>query len=793
MASLFTKKTYKKALCGLLSLALLGAGTSAVAFSFSWFSTRNITDSSLTGSTAGAWFARGDGSSDEPYELTTSRHVYNLAWLQYMGVFNNQLDGTSPKTYYFVVDNDIDMDGLVIPPIGTEEYPFVGNFDGNQKIISNLIISNSTERFSSIPNKVSTAGYTQAAIIGFFGVIGQYNGSPENAYYNSSTNSVKDLYLDRITISNTLPNSSTSTAKTNILAGFLAGYVNGNITRCGVYRSKFDFAKGTTNITTSTSFTNVSDYSLIGSYDSNDYSWTDGPGGGGQDNDWGGSIDFKSINRRLNYITSNQNASTGVTSNSNFTNSTYDVTMSVNTKEPYWNKSSTDAVVYYIKDGSYIPLNIDELDAEMVDENGSVTEILDSNSWHTTNLYKNSKSETILKTNSAYLVGGSGNITSRAEPLDAGSYGGVFHSFGESSKSSSNSTSFEKKSFFELMTYKSGKHYVITNSHNTTSSSVLTSDYTRRTASQLGFKYYDSTLNNFYKTMNGAYRFHGFHMIQSNISSSYKTSHAATIFGETIENYEFIKSGLNFSIKDEGYLTAILGTYYSLYSGTSSGISADYNTLFNLYKVNRNSNYAITSIQKINKIYKDSSEKASFLYSDGTYSGSSSGLTEIIDFTKLSVANSNYATGSLVGNAAYFFEMPLSAGDYVICADSTNYKMAYLMYLDIGANASGSGGTKPALISKIDFIYEDLTGTLLKITDDNYENIKSGIAFAWTGVSTGELIYCKRFYSVTEGGTSSTIDTKVHYWDTDSDNGLAVTLVPTTGTNYSNSNDCIWT
>ena len=38
------------------------------------------------------------------------------------------------------VNNDINMNGMVIPPIGTDTYPFIGEFNGNNYTISNFIL-----------------------------------------------------------------------------------------------------------------------------------------------------------------------------------------------------------------------------------------------------------------------------------------------------------------------------------------------------------------------------------------------------------------------------------------------------------------------------------------------------------------------------------------------------------------------------------------------------------------------------------------------------------------------------
>lgn len=257
---------------------------SAAVFSYAWFSTKTITSENITGTTAGAYFASGDGTKtdkeDKSYILNKPIHLYNLAWLQYMGVFNeasSEKDSASDKyitkTTYFRLEDDLDMSGYVLPPIGTEEYPFVGNFDGNNHTVSNVTISSEFSDFTKHPNSVTNENYVTPNIIGFFGIIGKL----DDAYKyvpNSETNSVYDLYLDRVIVEN-------GSNSTSILAGLLAGYVNGTLTTSGVYRGKFDFASGTTCIgetINSSKLDKVSNYSLVGAFNTEDYSWEDQPG-----------------------------------------------------------------------------------------------------------------------------------------------------------------------------------------------------------------------------------------------------------------------------------------------------------------------------------------------------------------------------------------------------------------------------------------------------------------------------------------------------------------------------------
>ena len=262
-------------------------------------------------SSIATYFAGGDGTKEEPYLIAESKHLYNLAWLQYLGVFN-RVDGSGniEKQFYFKMLNDVDMQGLIIPPIGTEENPFVGNFDGASFKISNAVISNyiggeggieyAPASVKTINNTINIGGTeTEASIIGFFGVVGNWDGSIKGLNDDSTivdipskVNSVYNLFLENLVIRSDTDQS---------LMGLLAGYVDASIQNIGV--------GGTSSIVVGENVKAlnlagiemqalVSKYSLIGQYDEADVSWPDKPVRGG----WGGSIDMANLFTRITDI-----------------------------------------------------------------------------------------------------------------------------------------------------------------------------------------------------------------------------------------------------------------------------------------------------------------------------------------------------------------------------------------------------------------------------------------------------------------------------------------------------------
>lgn len=170
---------------------------------------------------------------------------------------------------------------------------------------------------------------------------------------------------------------------------------------------------------------------------------------------------------------------------------------------------------------------------------------------------------------------------------------------------------------------------------------------------------------------------------------------SATINGETYTNYELPTNCIDFNLKETGYINFFAGTYFS-----------GNNSFFSLFQVERDGSNKITAVKKISQVLSDGNEAHSYQYkfSDGTYSvpfmysnGVKVTLTggEYTKYSTMASAYTNYEvkfktswieTNSLTSNYAYYFEIPMNDGEY--CLGSVDGGTgAYLMYLDIGANA----------------------------------------------------------------------------------------------------------
>ncbi len=205
---------------------LVGVGVvGSVAGAVAWFSPSASIggeDSPIEGTTEGAYFAYGDGTTlGKAYGISKPRHLYNLAWLTYLGYFKD-------KQCYFELANDIDLDGWVLPPIGTTQYPFVGNFNGKNYIVSNATMSNQFSDYGTKhPGAVTSTNFdqTKVKIVGFFGVIGEYPDDSYSGTYSSSVNTAYDFGLTNVTV---------TTYTSDTLIGMVAGYVDADISDIAV-------------------------------------------------------------------------------------------------------------------------------------------------------------------------------------------------------------------------------------------------------------------------------------------------------------------------------------------------------------------------------------------------------------------------------------------------------------------------------------------------------------------------------------------------------------------------------
>lgn len=192
---------------------------------FAWFTAQSF-GLSVSGGTAGAYFAYGDGtevqSADKntgPYGITTPAHLFNLAWLQNTGKIDD-------STYFELGADIIEMPkNYVLPPIGNSDNPFNSIFNGNGHTISNLVVSTNKKILKDEP---AGSDYAFSNSVGMFGMTGEKSDIKNFIL----TNPIVEVASTK-TIDNVAQDTFYSGSDPNAV-GLAIGYVGGTASSIGV-------------------------------------------------------------------------------------------------------------------------------------------------------------------------------------------------------------------------------------------------------------------------------------------------------------------------------------------------------------------------------------------------------------------------------------------------------------------------------------------------------------------------------------------------------------------------------
>ena len=216
--------------------------------------------------------------------------------------------------------------------------------------------------------------------------------------------------------------------------------------------------------------------------------------------------------------------------------------------------------------------------------------------------------------------------------------------------------------------------------------------------------YYTMQYGSVSKTVNsmlaGNQYIYGLHFMQAQISkTSTVTAEKAVINGVTKTDYVMPQDCIDFNVATKGRIAFMAGAYFSGSNGVQS--------FFSLHRIFRDANDEITDIKQLAEIYTDGVAEHEYIYryagdvgyynADGTLNGNSvpSGYVKVYDLGAIddpanngaqNVSGNTPVSGSITPNAVYYFEIPVDAGEYAL--GSSNSDGAYLIYLDIAANAS---------------------------------------------------------------------------------------------------------
>lgn len=735
--------------------ALLIIVISFSAISFAWLASGKYLNfpSSFGGSATPAYFAGGDGSEKNPFRITNAVHLYNLAWLQYLGYFNRREGFNNDRDQtYFELGKDVDMRDMAIPPIGTEEYPFIGEFKGNGHKVTNLTISNkkgtgdlvkapTNAKFSNnILRFVDDSKAHDIEIVGMFGVTGNYKGyldtyAPAHSGLTAAKVNVSNFYVDKIHV-------RSNSAKT--LAGLAAGYIGGNFSNVGVYRSDIKFAANAQANGVAGEGV-LSKYSLVGAYNEDLITWDDA-------NTWGGSIDMRMLARRINYMASSAGKGTAYYTSSNsyvpknifYKNAKYNYygnifeTTKKNNANLFnyminWkgnaNYSLTASLLGWETYGyTYLPLNVDKEAMGLnsttdYDINGGIYKYESSNNvfQDTGNVRAeytgkiidqynpNSTDNTAPYTTPEKTAGNTGYIvgqSSSSSAFDAGiqvtvsslnSNNSIYKSFG---KTTSGNITYSSDPLCLLTHYK-GEDNIDTfafikddyNKNVIDNIANNNSDYTRVIDQTPHYKTIRNQFGPFMGELGYIYglRFssYGCKIVGSDGKTLSKViERDVNLFGKTEENYKLVTGAINFSVKSAGSITAIVGTYNQKNNIKQSA--------FNVYKIDDRNNLAVVNdklqgVEEVKEVYKKTNEDKTITYVTNPSDAQGMDLVYNKEWYNNKDNNESGSQSPLKDYYAYYIEIPLEKGDYLISTDSNT--LGYLMYLDIGANGEGSGET----------------------------------------------------------------------------------------------------
>lgn len=871
------------ALCAAVTVCWLDDSAGSVSF-----------DEHFHGSTESAYFAGGTGSEGSPYEIESAVHLYNLAWLQYLGYFNMNPDfNNGLEQSHFVVTGKVDMSAFksAIPPIGTTEYPFIGVFDGGDNTIVSVNVSNSAgtgdntlkirpsnAEFNGTTSLYVTDKSAEVSVVGLFGVTGDYDGyiakyKAANAGFtdeNAAAMTVKNFYADKLHV---------HSGSANTLTGLVAGYAGSGISNVGVYRGDINYASGASGLTALSGSTSVtSKYALVGAFNENVIEWGDVAGSSGDNPDWGGSVDMKSMHSRLltyrnatpkKYVDTNFNDSTSTYGTQRY----YDA----NNGSVYFNSNSNETFLYlsggktgltykftddkngggfYIKSGSnYLTVNkfTQYATGNATTEASAVTwyftasgkgiytykddqkMYLGMNSWGALTVTSaawedwtrtgNQLSAVVLYNNKqyTYYLGFSnsswvklssgmdltfestdtrryytagytykGSVTTSSGtaetrnfetyiPLNVDDDGNVLQSntgymasgphdtYGDIrvayytiqsglSASLNGATSFGDGSTLELLTRNksSGAFVRIKDAFNQNNNSVNSAirGYDTKTVSELGLQKYTSTDNSgsrdkFNEIMKNTERAYGVHFMNAQISiNNIYTADNAVINGSPYTDYEMTANSIDFKVAKKGYINFFAGTYYA---GNKNFFS-----LHHIFRAADNEENRIagtvnkiTGIKEISKIYTQSGNPTYiYKYSDDSFS-----VKNVDENTLTLEFDCEWITNpTMVNNAVYYFEIPVNGGEYALGSASTG-DGAYLMYLDIGASATGGDEGKDHTIKSLYFVNTD---TVTLDSAGNYPEFNS-VTFEISGAGTGASpwVTFERNTTANDDGTTS--------------------------------------
>ena len=273
----------KKKILIILLMALLFSSGSIV---FGWFISRTSVDLDFKGSVVTSYFHCGTGTEDDPYVITRPVHLYNLTMLY------QKLEGFDEEQNYFQVGYDLDKDGDL------EVYNY----------------NDAGELQTGYGDTINMARYTDFVPIGT-------TSHPFKGIFNGGNFTIKNLTVNG--------------AGEEDIGVF--GYVKSDAAVFDVYLKDIIIIGRASRV--------QSDWGYFG-YCANAATleqFINKANGEGQGNDWGGSIDMLSLNKRIRYFLNNI-SKTGLSAGR------YNSATPITYNKSIYTTSSSNVFRYYVDD-----------------------------------------------------------------------------------------------------------------------------------------------------------------------------------------------------------------------------------------------------------------------------------------------------------------------------------------------------------------------------------------------------------------------------------------------------------
>ena len=229
------------------------------------------------------------------------------------------------------------------------------------------------------------------------------------------------------------------------------------------------------------------------------------------------------------------------------------------------------------------------------------------------------------------------------------------------------------------------------------------------------------------QTLSTGDNIYGLHFMSATINKENAvTARYAMINGQIYQNYMMPANAIDFNLKEKGHVNFFAGTYGQLTGQSTTTIDS----FFSLHQIKRNGSL-IEDINEIEQVYSDGVSGHSYVYklSNGNYTvpysidkynptklyvldtkyqiddtahgGYSDGVYHQINQSTFTTTYPNYTMkfdmdwlknhSYSSGNGfhqAFYFEIPTNPGEYALGTVANKTFGAYLMYLDIAANAA---------------------------------------------------------------------------------------------------------